>query len=45
MAREYELDSELVNLKALLLNLKVTSYINGHYEMYVKDNTLSSKRS
>ncbi|ADE72618.1 MULTISPECIES: hypothetical protein [Priestia] len=45
LAREYELDSELVNLKALLLNLKVTSYINGHYEMYVKDNTLSSKRS
>ena len=45
MARECELDSELVNLKALLLNLKVTSYINGHYEMYVKDNTLSSKRS
>ncbi|MBT2259462.1 hypothetical protein [Priestia megaterium] len=45
MAREYRLDSELVNLKALLLNLKVTSYINGHYEMYVKDNTLSSKRS
>lgn len=45
MARECELDSELVNLKALLLNLKVTSYINGHYEMYVKDNTLSNKRS
>ncbi|OVE34852.1 hypothetical protein CCZ20_24210 [Priestia aryabhattai] len=45
MARECGLDSELVNLKALLLNLKVTSYINGHYEMYVKDNTLSSKRS
>ncbi|MBA9042890.1 succinylglutamate desuccinylase [Bacillus aryabhattai] len=44
-ARESGLDSELVNLKALLLNLKVTSYINGHYEMYVKDNTLSSKRS
>jgi hypothetical protein len=45
MAREYGLDSELVNLKAFLLNLKVTSYINGHYEIYVKDNTLSSKRS
>lgn len=45
MAKEYGLDSELVNLKALLLNLKVTSYVNGHYEIYVKDNNLSSKRS
>jgi len=35
----------IVHLKALLLNLKVSSYINGHYEMYVKDNTLSTERS
>ena len=46
LAKECELDiEETINLKALLLNLKVSSYINGHYEMYVKDNTLSSKRS
>ncbi|MDD9795710.1 hypothetical protein, partial [Priestia megaterium] len=46
IAKECGLDTEkIVNLKALLLNLKVSSYINGHYEMYVKDNTLSGKRS
>lgn len=46
LAKECELDTEeTINLKALLLNLKVSSYINGHYEMYVKDNTLSGKRS
>ncbi|MBT2259622.1 hypothetical protein [Priestia megaterium] len=46
IAKECGLDAEkIVNLKALLLNLKVSSYVNGHYEMYVKDNTLSSKRS
>jgi hypothetical protein len=46
LAKECELDiEETINLKALLLNLKVSSYINGHYEMYVKDNTLSCKRT
>ncbi|KRF54179.1 hypothetical protein [Priestia megaterium] len=46
IAKECGLDTEkTINLKALLLNLKVSSYINGHYEMYVKDNTLSDKRS
>ncbi len=45
IAKECGVDTEkIVNLKALLLNLKVSSYINGHYEMYVKDNTLSGKR-
>ena len=46
IAKECGLDAEkIVTLKALLLNLKVSSYINGHYEMYVKDNTLSCKRT
>ncbi|MED4241000.1 hypothetical protein [Priestia megaterium] len=46
IAKECGLDAEKIfTLKALLLNLKVSSYINGHYEMYVKDNTLSGKRS
>ena len=46
IAKEYGLSTEeIIDLKALLLNLKVSSYINGHYEMYVKDNTLSGKRS
>lgn len=46
LAKECGLDTEkTISLKALLLNLKVASYINGHYEMYVKDNTLSDTRS
>ncbi|MFE7084390.1 hypothetical protein [Priestia megaterium] len=45
IAKNWELETEaIVHLKALLLNLKVSSYINGHYEMYVKDNTLSTER-
>jgi len=46
LAKECGLDTEeTIKVKALLLNLKVSSYINGHYEMYVKDNTLSDTRS